>query len=388
MQLLFSYSWRNVFKRRMTLILTVTGVALVVFVFSAVRMLSHGLNRTLVDTGHDGNVTIIRRAAQTEVSSILPRSMGNIVKTDVGIARDSADRPLVTGELLVLISQPKRGSGESGNVPVRGTTEISFILRPEVKLIEGRLPRPGTAEIMAGAKLARNFQGCGVGETVRFGARDWEVVGVFEANGAGFESELWGDYDQFADAFERPIYSSLTARLATPEEFAAMKDRLENDPRLTVEIDREKEYYAKQSRFTRTYITVLGSIISFIFGFGAIFGAMITMYAAVANRTTEIGTLRALGFSRLTVLLTFLAESLTIALLGGVLGVVVAYFLRFFEVSTTNWDTFSELAFSFEISPSIILEALVFVVIMGLLGGFLPAARAASMRIVNSLRAR
>ena len=388
MRLLMAYSWRNVFQRRLTLALTVIGVALVVFVFSAVLMLSHGLDRTLVDTGSDDNVVVIRRASQTEVSSILPRRMGNTVRTDAAIATDTDGSPLIAGELLVLISQPKRGSGESGNVPVRGVDAKSRQLRAGVSLIEGRWFRPGTAEIVAGAKVARNFTGCDTGETVRFGSRDWEVVGVFEADGSGFESELWGDYDQFASAFERPIYSSLTARLVSQDAFEAMKDRLENDPRLTVEVDREKVYYAKQSRFTRTYIDVLGTIISIIFAVGAIVGAMITMYAAVANRTVEIGTLRALGFGRPTILLTFLVESIVISVLGGTVGIAGAYFLRYFEVSTTNWDTFSELAFSFETSPDIVAGAFLFALGMSILGGFLPAVRAARMRIVNSLRAR
>jgi ABC-type antimicrobial peptide transport system permease subunit len=387
MRLLAAYSYRNIVKRRMTSLLTITGVALVVFVFCAVLMLTHGLNRTLVDTGYDDNVIVIRRASQTEISSILPRRMGNIVRADPAIALDDNDAPLITGELLVLITQPKRGTDETSNIPIRGVSKMSMKIRPGVKIVQGRLWQEGTSEIITGTKVARNFQGCGIGETVRFASTDWKVVGVFEADGAGFESEIWGDYDQLAAAFQRPIYSSLTARLTSRTHFDAMKERLEADPRLTVEVSREKEYYAEQSDFTRTYINVLGTIISIIFSMGAVVGAMITMYAAVANRTTEIGTLRALGFSRLTVLTTFLVESVMIALIGGCIGIIAAYFLRFVEVSTTNWDTFAELAFSFETSPMIIVLALLFAVIMGMIGGFLPAVRAARMRIVNSLRA-
>ncbi len=202
------------------------------------------------------------------------------------------------------------------------------------------------------------------------------------------ESEVWGSYDQLCDAFLRPIYSSLTARLASPDLYDEMKERLEDDPRLTVELHREKQYYADQTYFTRTFIDILGTVISIIFSLGAIVGAMITTYGAVANRTTEIGTLRALGFSRFTVLSSFLVESVMISLIGGVFGVVAAHFLRFVEVSTTNWDTFAELAFTFETSWFIVIAALLFALVMGFVGGFLPAVRASRMRIVNALRAR
>jgi len=264
----------------------------------------------------------------------------------------------------------------------------SFTIRPGVALVKGRMYNPGTSEIITGAKVAENFQGCGLGETVRFASRDWTVVGVFEADGSGFESEIWGDYDQLSQAFSRPIYSSLTMRVPSDDAFAAMKQRLENDPRIQVDVDREQAYYAAQSSFTRTYINVLGMIISIIFSMGAIVGAMITMYGSVAGRTTEIGTLRALGFSRLSVLLTFLAESLIIAVIGGSIGVLCATLLRRFEVSTTNWDTFAELAFSFETSPEIIVAAFIFAVVMGIVGGFLPAVQAARLKIITALRAK
>jgi ABC-type antimicrobial peptide transport system permease subunit len=386
--LLTAYTFRNAFKRRLTSVLTVIGVALVVFVFSAVLMLSHGLGKTMVDSGYDDNVVAIRRASVTEVSSIIPRQMGNIVKTDPAIAADSSGVPQIAGEISVLISQPKRSDGEPSNVAVRGVSEMSMKIRPDIRLAEGRMYREGTLEVIAGAKTSRTFQGCGIGETVRFASRDWTVVGIFEANGGATESEVWGSYDQLCDAFLRPIYSSFTARLASPDLYDEMKERLENDPRLTVELHREKQYYADQTYFTRTFINILGTVISIIFSLGAIVGAMITTYGAVANRTTEIGTLRALGFSRFTVLSSFLVESVMISLIGGVFGVVAAHFLRFVEVSTTNWDTFAELAFTFETSWFIVIAALLFAIVMGLVGGFLPAVRASRMRIVNALRAR
>lgn len=388
MNLLLAYSFRNVLARRLTSVLTIIGIGLVVFVFCAVLMLSNGLRATLVGTGYAGNAIVIRKSSQTEISSILSRDMANVIRADQAIARAADGSPLLTGELLVLINQPKRGSDEPSNIPIRGISPNSFTIRPDAKLIEGRMFNPGTSEIIAGAKVARNFQGCGMGETVRFASRDWTVVGVFESAGSGFESELWGDYDQFAQAFTRPIFSSVTVRMTSPEAFEAMKQRLENDPRVQVDVKTEREYYDEQSSFTRTYINVLGTIISIIFSMGAVVGAMITMYGSVAGRTSEIGTLRALGFSRLSVLLTFLGESIIIALLGGSLGILCASVLRQFEVSTTNWDTFAELAFSFETSPEIIAGGFVFAITMGIIGGFLPAVQASRLNIISALRAK
>jgi putative ABC transport system permease protein len=388
MSLLLAYSYRNIFTRKLTSLLTVLGIGLVVFVFCAVLMLSTGLKNTLVDTGYDENVIVIRRASQTEVQSIIYRGMANIIRSDPAIKRESDGSPLFTNEILVLITQPKRGTDNTSNVPVRGVTEMSMKLRPDMRIVQGRKWREGTSEIIAGAKVAKTFQGCGLGETVRFGMRDWKVVGIFECNNSGFESELWGDVEQLMDAFERPVFSSLTMRLASTSDFDAMKKRLENDPRLAVDVKREKQYYAEQSEFTVTFINVLGLVISIVLSLGAIVGAMITMYATVANRTVEIGTLRALGFRRLTVLKAFLTESVLIALIGGLLGVVGASFLRYLEVSTTNWNTFAELAFSFEVSPAIIVGALVFALVMGIVGGFLPAVRASRLRIINALRAK
>ncbi len=386
--LLVHYSYKNLLARKLTSLLTVFGIGLVVFVFCAVLMLSNGLGKTLIATGEDDNAIVIRKASQTEVQSIIYRDVANAIKADAAIKKNSEGAPVVTSEILVLINQPKRGSNEPSNVPVRGVAPMSINIRPAFRITEGRMWQPGTSEIIAGAKVTESFQGCGLGETVRFGMREWTVVGVFETGGSGFESELWGDLDQLMDAFGRPVFSSLTMKLANPDEFDAFKARLEGDPRYTVEVMREKEYYEEQSKFTTIFISAMGVTISVIFSLGAIVGAMITMYAAVASRTTEIGTMRALGFSRRSILFAFLTESLMIALTGGAIGVLAATFLRFIEVSTTNWNTFAELAFSFEISSQIVLYAFVFAIIMGIVGGFLPAVRAARFRIVTALRAK
>jgi ABC-type lipoprotein release transport system permease subunit len=372
----------------LTSILTITGIALVVFVFAAIFMMANGLKQTLVETGSDDNVIVVRKASQSEIMSIVSREMAAVVKTDPAISATEEGSALYTNEILVLINQPKRDSDGSSNVPVRGVTDKSIDLRANFALTEGRMWQPGTSELIAGAKVAKNFQGCSVGETVRFGARDWTVVGIFQVNGSGFESELWGDVDQLMAAFDRPVYSSLTMRINSPDEFSAMKERLESDPRLAVDVKREIQYYSEQSEFSVGFLEGIGSAVCFFLAIGAIFGAMITMYASVANRTAEIGTMRALGFKRRTVLRAFLIESIIISLIGGIIGVGIAYFLSFKDVSTTNWNTFAELAFSFQMSQDIAVNGIVFAIVMGIVGGFFPAVRAARLKIIDALRSK
>ena len=385
MSLLLNYSLRNIISRRITTAFTVLGMALVVFVFAAVLMLAYGLERTLVSTGSEDNAIVIRDGSNSETVSILMRDQAGVVKTDKEVAQEDG-QPVAVNEIVVLISGEKRKNGEAANVIIRGTTPEALVMRPEVRLVKGRVPAAGTSEVMAGISVAQNFKGCGLGERVHFAQRDWEVVGLFDSGGRSFDSELWGDVEQVQQAFRRPIYSSITVRLKDPARYSEFEKRLESDPRLTVDVDREREYYARQSRAGATFIRVIGLAVTILFSLGAVLGAMITMYAAVSSRTVEIGTLRALGFPRRSVLRVFLIESLALGLLGGALGLAAASFLSLISVSTTNWDTFSELAFRFSLSPSIVIGSFVFGAAMGVLGGFLPAWRAARMGIVNSLK--
>jgi ABC-type antimicrobial peptide transport system permease subunit len=382
----FSYSIRNLWTRRLTTGLTAGGMALVVFVFAAILMLAEGLSITLVETGSPENVVVIRRASETEVQSSVERVQASIVETQPEVALDERGRRLVAKEMVVLISLPKRGSASRSNVVIRGIGEGSLALRPQVKLAEGRMPRPGSSEILAGRKIADGFTGGGLGETLRFGMRDWTVVGVFDAGNTGFSSEIWGDADQLMQAFRRPVYSSVIFRLRDVSEFEAFKKRVEADPRMTVEALRENRFYAKQSETMARFLRILGFSLTTIFSLGAMIGAMITMYAAVSNRTGEIGTLRSLGFSRANILWAFLAESLALGLFGGAVGLFFASFLQFFTVSTVNFQTFSELAFSFTLNLEIVLDSVLFSLVMGFVGGVLPAFRASRMNIVESLR--
>jgi len=383
----FSYILRNVAARRLTTALTAGGMALVVYVFATVLMLAAGLERTLVATGQDDNVVVIRRGAQTEVQSGVDRTQAGIVESLADIAVGGDGQKLVSKETVVLINLPKRSSNKPSNVVIRGVTPTGLALRPQVKLAEGRMFRPGTAEVIAGRSIASGFRGAGVGETLRFASRDWTVVGVFDAGRTGFDSEIWGDAEQMLQAFRRLAFSALIFRLADTERFDAVRKEIESDPRLTLEAKRETRFYADQSEALSKFISYLGTSISVIFSIGAIIGAMITMYASVASRTAEIGTMRALGFPRTSILAAFLVESLVLGLLGGAIGLVAASFMQALSISTMNFQTFAELAFTFTLTPGIVAASLAFALIMGFVGGFLPAARAARLKIVDALRA-
>ena len=386
MKIPVSYNLKNLWTRRLTTILTVGGMALVVFVFSAMLMLAEGLKKTLVETGTPDNVVLIRKGADAEVQSGVERLQASTIETQPEVAIGTTGRPMFAKEVVVVISLPKRGTDKLSNIVIRGVGESSMALREQMKIVEGRLPRPGSSEIMAGASIARRFTGGGIGETLRFGMRDWTVVGIFDAGNTGFSSEIWGDADQLMQAFRRRAYSSVIFRMKDPSVFQAYKQRIETDPRLTVEAMKENVYYTKQSEMMAKFLRILGISLTIIFSLGAVIGAMITMYAAVANRVSEIGTLRALGFRRRNILAAFLIESLLLGFFGGVIGLFIASFLQFFTVSTMNFQTFSELAFSFNLTPALALQAIGFALFMGFAGGLLPAIRASRMNIVDALR--
>lgn len=382
----YSYSLRNLWTRRLTTALTAAGMAMVVFVFAAMQMLAAGLRATLVETGSWDNAVLIRTSSQTEVQSSVSREAASILETQPEVAVGAGGERLVAKEIVVLINLLQRRGERPANVTIRGIGAASLALRPQVRLKAGRLPRPGSAEIAAGTSIARRFRGAGVGEQLRFAQRDWMVVGILDAGGSAFDSEVWGDVDQLMQAFRRPVYSSVLLRLRDPARFEALKTRLQGDPRLELEAKRESRFYADQSEMMAKFLSVFGTVLAAIFSTGAVIGAMITMYAAVANRVPEIGTLRALGFQRWSILAAFLLESSFLGLLGGACGLAAAAALQFVTVSTMNWQTFSELAFRFDLTAAIAAKSLVFALVMGLAGGALPAVRASRLAIVDALR--
>lgn len=386
MGLLFFYSFGNLLTRKLTTSLTAAGMSLVVFVFASIVMLAEGLQKTLVDTGTYDNVVVIRRSAVSEVQSGIERLQASVMETSPEIAIDENGRSLLAKELVILITLEKKESNSPVNVTIRGISENSLKLRPQVKLISGRMPRPGTSEIVAGLNIVKGFKNIGLGETLFFAMRHWTVVGIFDAGNTGYSSEIWGDVDQFMPAFRRPVFSSILFKLRKSSDFVTFKKNIETDPRLTLEAKRETQYYKEQSEMMAKFLRILGQTLTIVFSIGAIVGAMITMYSAVANRTGEIGTLRALGFNRSSILVAFLMESLLLGLIGGFSGLFFASFLQFITVSTTNFQTFSELAFSFKITFKIIYKSLLFSLVMGFIGGILPAFRASRMNIVEALR--
>ena len=387
MKIPFSYIFRNLWTRKVTTLLTASGMALVVFVFAAVLMLDAGLKRTLVSTGSFDNAILLRQSSQTEIQSAVYRDQASLIETFPEVAHGVDGAPLVSKETLVLTQIPKRGSDRPQNVVVRGLPPMGVALRPQVRIVDGRMFRAGTSEIIVGRGIAEGFEGVTIGEKQRFAGREWTVVGTFDGGKSGFDSEMWGDVEQMMQAFRRTAYSSVIVRLRDRADIGALEKRIAGDQRVILDAKPEPTFYEEQSRTLSQFISILGITLSVIFSIGAMIGAMITMYAAVANRTGEIGTLRALGFRRSSILAAFLIESILLAIVGGMMGLVLASFLQAFTITTMNWQSFSQLAFGFDLTARIVVTTMIFAVFMGFVGGFLPSVRAARLEIVDSLRA-
>ncbi len=356
--------------------------------FAAVLMMAYGIQKTLVSTGSPDNIKIVRKAANGEISSIISGDTQGIIKSLPYIAKKADGTPIISTEPVVIINLEKSNGGVS-NITVRGVSATVKELRPQMKIVDGRMFNWGVRELIVGQSIARQFKGAQIGSMVKFAGDNWKIVGVFSTDGSGFDSEMWGDEVQLLGAFNRgSTVSSVTLKLDNPQHYDQFISAFNKEQRLNqFEAKPEQKYFEEQSEIMAGFIRILGLFITIIFSFGATIGAMITMYAAVANRTVEVGTLRALGFSRRSILIAFLTESLFIALLGGAIGIVLASLLQFISISTLNFNSFSELAFSFALSPSIVIWTLVFAALMGFFGGFLPSVRAARLNIVNALRA-
>lgn len=380
-----SYSIRSLWTRRLTTVLTAGGMALVVYVFAAVLMLAEGLRQTLVQTGSPDNLVILRKGATSEVSSAIEPEKAAVLESLPGIAVDEGGETLLAREVVVLIALDKRGGGSS-NVTIRGIGRESLALRPQVRIVQGRMPRFGVHEMVVGESLVRRFRGMGIGGTLPGALKDWRIVGVMDAGNTAFNSEIWADAEQVMQAFRREAYSIVIFRLQHGFPLHRVSAIVENDPRLTLQAKIETVFYLEQSEAMARFLRILGITLTVIFSLGAVIGAMITMYSAVANRTREIGTLRALGFRRRAILLSFLAESLFLGLAGGCIGIFFASFMQLITISTLNFQSFSELAFKFTLTPAIFGQSLAFALLMGFIGGVLPAFRASRMNIVEALR--
>lgn len=382
----FSYNVRSVMRRPWSTLATAVGIGLVVAILVLAMALANGFQTSLVETGSPGNALVMRKGADSELTSGIGRDGIAILRGLPDVAIGAGGRPLATADMVVLINQDRVGGRGSSNVTIRGVDQEGLPLRDKVKLIAGRAPAPGTTEIMVGTRIADRFVGFRLGDAVKLGQRQFTVVGHFSAGGSAFESEVWGDVAVLSPLLRDGGFSSLTLRMKDPAKFDALKKQIEADPRLGVQVQREDLYYANQSNGLATTIRVAGVFIVLIMAIGAIFAAMNTMFAAVGARTREIATLLTLGFGPGSVLISFVTESVLVALVGGIVGCLLALPVNGMATSTTNFATFSEVAFAFRITPPILLAGILFALGLGVVGGILPAWRASRLPLAAAMR--
>jgi putative ABC transport system permease protein len=386
-----SYNVRSLIARKTTSIATALGIALVVFVIASSQMLSNGIRQTMSLSGSPGNALVLRKGSDVELSSSIETSTVSLIMAAPGVKNDSAGLPMGSGEVVVVLALDKLGTGVEGqvsNVQVRGVPANVMSTRTNVKVIEGRPAKPGTDECIIGKSVWKRFKGLDLGQSFDLKKnRPISVVGVFEAEGSSLESEIWVDVDTLRTSFGREgLVSSVTIALESPDKFDAFAANVEGDKRLGLEAMRERTYFEKQSEGTAIFMTAMGGVIAFFFSIGAMIGAMITMYAAVSQRGREIGTLQALGFSKPAILFSFLFESTFLALIGGVLGAVGALLMNLVHFSMLNFTTWQEISFSFTPTPGILVSSMIAGGVMGILGGFFPAVRAARMSPIAAMR--
>ncbi len=381
------YNVRSVKARWTSTIVAVAGIAGTVGVFIAMLSLAHGFKATLVASGSADNALITRAGATSEITSGVSIDSVKVIQDAPGIARGT-EGPLVSAESVLMAPIPLRSTGTDANVMFRGVSPNVLTIRNKVKIIEGRMFTPGLTELIVGKNARSTYSGLTLGSKIGLGSAQWQVVGIFDAGGSAFDSEVWGDPHLINGAYKRPdtFSQSVTVHLTSPAAFQQLKDSLTGDPRLNVDVTREIDYYAKQSTRMTTLITRLGGFVALIMAIGAVFGALNTMYSAVAERGREIATMRALGFSTLSVLLSFLFEALLISLAGGILGCIAVLPLNGLTTSTMNFQTFSNLAFAFKITFDLLLMGILFALVMGVLGGLLPAIRASIRPVAVALR--
>ena len=381
------YNFRSVKARWTSTIVAVAGIAGTVGVFVAMLSLARGFRATLVASGSADNALIVRAGATSEMTSGVALDAVKVIQDAPGIAR-GANGPLVSPEAVLMAPIPLISTGTDANVEVRGVSPNVLEIRKQVKIVQGRMFKPGIAEVIVGKNANTTYSGLTLGNNIGLGSMRWNVVGVFDAGGSAFDSEVWGDPHLLTAAYNRPdtFFQSVTVHLTSPSALKEFKDAVTTDPRLNVDVMREIDYYAKQSTSMTTLITRLGGFVAMIMAIGAIFGALNTMYSAVADRSREIATMRALGFGGPSVVFSFLIEALLISFVGGLLGCLAVLRLNGLTTSTINFQTFSNLAFAFKITPGLLFSGIVFALIMGVMGGMFPAVRAAQLPVATALR--
>jgi putative ABC transport system permease protein len=386
MALPLSYNIRNIAVRWKITLLAVGGISLVVAVLLVLTAMANGFRVALRATGSPENAIVTQRGSNGELTSGFTRDNANMIMVDSRVERDDRGQPLASPEIVIVASLPRQTDGSDVNVTVRGVSPMAFKVRQNVRIVEGRNFTPGLYELVVGKKAADRYQGAQVGSSIKIQRRSWNVVGVFTSEGSGFESEIWGDVDVMGPAFNRSNgYQSLTVRLKDPSTVTAFAADLERNPSMQVQMAGERDYYAKQAGTTARTLVVLAVFVGVVMGIGAVFGAMNTMYGLVASRTREIGTLRALGFSRISILVAFMIESAFLALMAGIVGCILALPVNAMSGATSGAN-FSEVAFAFRLSPIWLVIAILAAVVMGIFGGLFPSFRAARTPITAALR--
>jgi putative ABC transport system permease protein len=387
MALPIRYNIRNLRQRWKVTLLAIFGIGLVVAAVVVIASMAAGFQAALRSTGSDNNAIVTQRGSLSELTSWISIGNAQTIMTDPRIARDTNGSPLASCEIVIIASKPKKTDNQPTNITLRGVTPNAFKVRNGIKLVEGRMFEPGLFEIIVGKKISDRVNGLNIGDTIRVQRKELKVVGLFTADGSSFESEMWGDYNALGPAVGRNGgCESLTVRMTNPSVLASLDKDLRANPQMQVQADSERTYYENQAGQIAAALKILAGFVGFVMGIGAVFGAMNTMYAIVSQRTREIGTLRALGFSRFSILLSFVMESILLALIGGVLGCILAVPMNGFTAGTGQTQSFSELAFAFKITPGIVITGLIFAALMGLIGGLLPAVRASQMPITKALR--
>jgi putative ABC transport system permease protein len=381
------YNLRNVRVRWQVTVLAVGGIALVVAVFAVLMSMAEGFRAALRSTGRDDNAMIVQRGSASELTSAVPIADRNLIVVDDRIARGSDGQPLASWEWVVVIGLPRASDGQPANVSLRAVTPRAFEVRGGIEVVEGRAFTPGLDEVMVGRKLTERIRGLELGSSVKYEQKQFRIVGIFESQGGAFESEIWGDFDTFGAIFQRGAGSnSLVVRMKDPAQIPELDRFIRDQPQMQLQALSERKYYEEQAGSLSRILKGLATFVAFVMGVGAVFGTMNTMYAIVAARTREIGTLRSLGFSRRAILLSFVIESVFLAGVGGVIGCMLAFPMNGFSTGTGQTQSFSEIAFAFQLTPSTLGIALAFAVVMGVLGGLLPALRGARLPIPAALR--
>lgn len=384
MKIPLKYSYRSLWVRRVGTIMTILGIGLTVAIVVVMLAMIHGLDRTFTVTGDEQNLIVIREGSQNEVNSIVNLSVFDTVRTLPGIQRDDENQPMAAAEIVVVINHPRK-SGMEGNLMFRGTSDMGFKLRPGLQIVRGRRFREGLREIIVSESVATRFAGVELGDILKLSNGNWTVVGIFRSNGDAYDSEIWTGHQDIVDSWNRPMYSSILIRAASIDGAKQLSRRIEDDQRIHLNAVNQREYFESQT-VSSMGLKALSFFIAVIMGIGSCFAIMNMMYGAVMSRQQEVATMRALGFRKRSILASFLAESALLGLLGGLVGCVMGSFFNGYSAGTSNFATFSEVVFNFQVTPEIILLAMGFATSMGILGGLLPSRKAATVRLIDVLR--